>query len=96
MLNLVPYGILVFVFFVTGFLVSVTCRGYITAPTMSLFYIVFLFQDEILSTAYLVAHYLKGIGFRKKVYLIGTNGIGEELKAVGIRHTGIGVCIKLI
>lgn len=47
-------------------------------------------QDEILSTAYLVAHYLKGIGFTKKVYLLGSNGIGEELKAVGIRHIGVG------
>ncbi|KOB78039.1 putative 4-nitrophenylphosphatase [Operophtera brumata] len=47
-------------------------------------------QDEILSTAYLVAHYLKGIGFTKKVYLLGSNGIAEELKAVGIRHTGVG------
>ncbi|XP_047027283.1 glycerol-3-phosphate phosphatase-like [Helicoverpa zea] len=47
-------------------------------------------QDEILSTAFLVAHYLKGIGFTKKVYLLGSNGIGEELKAVGIRHIGVG------
>ncbi|XP_059053890.1 glycerol-3-phosphate phosphatase [Achroia grisella] len=47
-------------------------------------------QDEILSTAYLVAHYLKGIGFTKKVYLLGSNGIGEELKAVGIRYIGVG------
>ncbi|CAH0694107.1 unnamed protein product [Spodoptera exigua] len=47
-------------------------------------------QEEILSTAYLVAHYLKGIGFTKKVYLLGSNGIGEELKAVGVRHIGVG------
>ncbi|CAK1586135.1 unnamed protein product [Parnassius mnemosyne] len=47
-------------------------------------------EDEILSTSYLVAHYLKSIGFKKKVYIIGSNGIGDELKAVGIRHIGIG------
>ncbi|CAH2039586.1 unnamed protein product, partial [Iphiclides podalirius] len=46
--------------------------------------------DEILSTSYLVAHYLQSIGFKKKVYLIGSNGIGDELKAVGIQHIGIG------
>lgn len=55
------------------------------------YFAVLLLQDEILSTAYLAAHYLKGIGFTKKVYLLGSNGIGEELKAVGIRHIGIGV-----
>lgn len=53
-------------------------------------------QDEILSTAYLVAHYLKGIGFTKKVYLIGSNGIGDELKAVGIRHIGVGVSFQYL
>ncbi|XP_060802705.1 glycerol-3-phosphate phosphatase isoform X2 [Amyelois transitella] len=47
-------------------------------------------QEEILSTAYLAAHYLKGIGFTKKVYVLGSNGIAEELKAVGIRHIGVG------
>lgn len=57
--------------------------------------IAILFQEEILSTAFLVAHYLKGIGFTKKVYLIGSNGIGDELKAVGIRHIGIGVRLTI-
>lgn len=53
------------------------------------------FQDEILSTAYLVAHYLKDIGFSKKVYLLGSNGIGEELNAVGISHIGVGVSLNI-
>lgn len=43
-----------------------------------------------------MAHYLKGIGFTKKVYLLGSNGIGEELKAVGIRHIGVGVSYKYL
>lgn len=47
-------------------------------------------QEEILSTSYLAAHYLKGIGFTEKVYIVGSNGVGDELKAVGIRHIGIG------
>ncbi|XP_068618219.1 glycerol-3-phosphate phosphatase-like isoform X2 [Battus philenor] len=47
-------------------------------------------ENEILSTSYLVAHYLKSIGFKRKVYLIGSNGIGDELKAVGIEHVGVG------
>ncbi|XP_014368856.2 glycerol-3-phosphate phosphatase [Papilio machaon] len=47
-------------------------------------------ENEILSTSYLVAHYLKSIGFKKKVYLIGSNGIGDELNAVGIKHVGVG------
>lgn len=47
-------------------------------------------RDEILSTSYLVAHYLNGINFKDKVYIVGSEGIGGELDAVGIRHIGIG------
>ncbi|XP_046747829.1 glycerol-3-phosphate phosphatase-like [Diprion similis] len=46
--------------------------------------------QEIITAAYLVAKYLQNVKFNKKVYVIGGDGIGEELDLVGIRHTGIG------
>ncbi|KFB37578.1 AGAP011350-PA-like protein [Anopheles sinensis] len=46
--------------------------------------------DNIISTAYLAAQYLKNVGFSKTVYTIGSTGITKELDAVGIRHIGVG------
>jgi phosphoglycolate phosphatase len=48
------------------------------------------FQANIISTAYLAAQYLKNLNFDKKVYLIGSTGLTQELDAVNIRHTGVG------
>lgn len=46
--------------------------------------------DEMVSTSFLAAMYLKQQGFDKKVYLIGNSGMAKELEAVGIRHCGYG------
>ncbi|XP_044736875.1 uncharacterized protein LOC123298845 [Chrysoperla carnea] len=47
-------------------------------------------EDEILSTAYLTAEYLKGIGFNKTAYVVGSEGLAMELDRVGIKNVGIG------
>ncbi|KAL0268163.1 UNVERIFIED_CONTAM: hypothetical protein PYX00_010214 [Menopon gallinae] len=46
--------------------------------------------DEIISTAYLAAEYFSSIKFNKKVYVIGSRGITDELDRFGIRHTDVG------
>lgn len=48
-------------------------------------------QDEIFSSAYATAAYLKTIlnfPADKKVYVIGEKGVEDELDSVGIRHCG--------
>lgn len=52
---------------------------------------IILLQDEIVSTSYLAANYLKNVGFNKKVYVIGSKGMTQELEAIGLKYTGTGV-----
>ncbi|XP_066938564.1 glycerol-3-phosphate phosphatase-like isoform X1 [Macrobrachium rosenbergii] len=47
-------------------------------------------KDHILSAPYILAQYLKEIGFQKKVYVIGSPGLAEEMNKVGVRTTGVG------
>ena len=56
-----------------------------------IFLILSLFQEEIYTTSFLSAAYLKSIGFSKKVYLYGTKGIADELENFGIDYIGLGV-----
>ncbi|XP_046429548.1 glycerol-3-phosphate phosphatase isoform X1 [Neodiprion virginianus] len=47
-------------------------------------------KNNILCTSYLAACYLQDLGFKKKAYVIGSEGISKELEQVGIGHCGVG------
>lgn len=47
-------------------------------------------QGDVISTAYLAAEYLKNLGFNKRVYIIGNEGVVKELDRFNIQHTGVG------
>lgn len=46
--------------------------------------------EDVFNPSYLAALYLKNLDFQKKVYVLGTKGITQELDDVGIRHIGVG------
>ncbi|XP_076369966.1 glycerol-3-phosphate phosphatase-like isoform X2 [Tachypleus tridentatus] len=46
--------------------------------------------DRIFPTSYCVAVYLKSIHFKKKVYVLGSSGIGDELYSAGIPFLPVG------
>lgn len=47
-------------------------------------------ENGIISTAHATAAFLKHRNFSKRVYVIGSEGITQELEAVGIAHTKTG------
>ncbi|KRT81634.1 hydrolase [Oryctes borbonicus] len=47
-------------------------------------------KEEIMTTSYLAANYLKEINFDKKVYVVGSKGITSELEEVNIKYSPIG------
>lgn len=47
-------------------------------------------EESIVSTSYAAAKYLQKRQFNKKVFLIGSSGIADELDNVGIKHTNPG------
>lgn len=46
--------------------------------------------EDILTSTYVAAHYLKQTGFDKTLYVIGPEQLGKDLDDVGIKHIGIG------
>jgi ribonucleotide monophosphatase NagD (HAD superfamily) len=53
-------------------------------------------KEEVYSSSYAAASYLKSLNFSKKVYVVGGQGIGDELKEVGIPYRGIEEHAKFI
>lgn len=48
------------------------------------------YLNEVFPTSYASALYLRQINFDKSVYVLGSQGIADELNAVGIRNFGVG------
>ncbi|KAK9876687.1 hypothetical protein WA026_014066 [Henosepilachna vigintioctopunctata] len=49
-----------------------------------------LHKNEVISTSYLAAYYLKSKNFSDTAYAIGSRGLAKELEAVGIKYIGPG------
>ncbi|CAL4204048.1 unnamed protein product [Meganyctiphanes norvegica] len=47
-------------------------------------------KKNILCAPFILAHYLKKIGFKKKIYVVGAAGLAEEINKVGVDCIGLG------
>ncbi|XP_063584683.1 glycerol-3-phosphate phosphatase-like [Penaeus indicus] len=63
---------------------------YVAVHSLEAIELDFPLQEEIISSAYATAQYLKQQRFSKKVYILGATGIASELDKVGIAHTDVG------
>jgi len=45
-------------------------------------------KEEVFSSSYVAAAYLKSLDFKGKVYIVGENGISKELEEAGIEWIG--------
>lgn len=62
---------------------------------MSVIIFPLFFQENIITTSYCAAAYLKSKNFQKKVYVLGSTGITQELDKANIQHLPVGVSIFL-
>ena len=61
-------------------------------PISTVFMQFFRLQDEIYSSGYAAAYYIKHVArLEGKVYVIGSPGLVEELNKENIQHVGFGV-----
>ncbi|XP_070501466.1 uncharacterized protein [Chironomus tepperi] len=67
---------------------SQTHRDYIIQKCKQIGYKITI--DDIFTSTYVAAHYLKQTGFDKTLYVIGPEQLGKDLDDVGIKHIGIG------
>ncbi|XP_045479391.1 glycerol-3-phosphate phosphatase-like [Harmonia axyridis] len=51
---------------------------------------IIIHEDEVVSSSYLTAYYLRSLNFNGTAYVIGSKGLVHELEAFGITHIGTG------
>lgn len=52
-------------------------------------------KEDIVCTSYISALYLHNMNFQGKIYVVGNPSMGTELDRFDLKHTGIGVSMKI-